>query len=194
MLYIWSVFVRASHWLLVAAFTVAFLTHDSEWTRLTHVNAGYVAGILLLVRIVWGFMASGYANFATFPFNPRAGFRYAVQALSGHAKRYIGHNPAGSLVIYCMLATGLLTVISGLLVYNDAEFNISGEYLDTLHGVCSWAWLVLVVSHVLGVIFESILHRENLVMSMITGYKKTEASHTTAPASHVTREGNHVQD
>ena len=63
MQYVWDPFVRIFHWLLVIAFAVAFYTHASEWDRLIHVRAGYVAGFLLLARIVWGFTKTGYACF-----------------------------------------------------------------------------------------------------------------------------------
>lgn len=52
--YVWDVFVRIFHWSLLAAFSVAFYYHQSEWDRLIHVNAGYVTGGLLFSRIIWG--------------------------------------------------------------------------------------------------------------------------------------------
>lgn len=113
MQYVWDPFVRIFHWSLVVAFTVAFYTHASEWDRLIHVRAGYVAGSLLLARIVWGLMKTGYASFDSFPFNPMQAASHIYHVLKGNAKRYIGHNPAGSLVIYAMLITGLTAVGSG---------------------------------------------------------------------------------
>lgn len=172
MLYVWSLFVRLTHWLLVTAFAVAFLTHQSIWYANVHMMAGYAAGALMLGRIVWGLTAKGYCNFSRFPFRPLEGMRYAWSALTGHAKRFIGHNPAGSLVIYGMLAVGLVTVASGLLVANDAYLPISSEYLGNIHGVLAWSWLGLVVTHVCGVVVESLVHGENLVTTMITGFKQ----------------------
>ena len=64
MQYVWGPFVRIFHWSLVIAFTVAFYTHASEWDRLIHVQAGYVARGLLLARIIWGLTKTGYACFA----------------------------------------------------------------------------------------------------------------------------------
>jgi cytochrome b len=172
MLYVWSLFVRATHWLLVTAFTVAFFTHQSIWYANIHVMAGYAAGTLILGRIAWGLKAKGYCNFSMFPFRPLEGLRYVCAAFRGHAKRFIGHNPAGSLAIYGMLAVGLLTVASGLLVANDAYLPISYEYLGDIHGVFAWSWLALVVTHVCGVVIESLVHKENLIATMITGFKR----------------------
>lgn len=172
MLRVWSWFVRVSHWLLVTAFTVAFTTRQSLWDQQIHVMAGYAAGVLLLGRIAWGLTAKGYCNFSRFPFSPREGLRYARQSLTGQARRFIGHNPAGSLVIYGMLAVGLLTVTSGLLVLNDGYLPLPSEYLQMLHGAMAWSWLGLVVTHISGVVMESVLHRENLIATMITGLKR----------------------
>jgi cytochrome b len=172
MQYVWDAFVRASHWLLVGAFAVAYWTHDSIWDRDVHAQAGYVAGVLLLARIFWGFKAKGYARFSSFPFQPLHGLRYMWQICTGHAQRFIGHNPAGSLVIYLMIADGLLSVGSGLWVYNDGWVPSLSLPLAEMHHDFSWAWVILVLLHISGVVVESIAHKENLIRAMITGYKK----------------------
>lgn len=172
MLYVWDRFVRISHWLLVSAFTVAFWTHNSIWERDIHAEAGYVAGILLLVRIAWGIKAKGYAAFSAFPFRPVHGARYALSIFKGHAPRFTGHNPAGSVVIYAMLAIGLLAIGSGLWVYNDGWVPTFSLPLAEIHHDLSWVWVGLVVMHISGVALESLAHRENLILAMITGYKK----------------------
>lgn len=172
MIYVWDIFVRIFHWSLVAAFSVAYYTHASEWDRLTHTQAGYVAGFLLLARIAWGLCKTGYASFRSFPFSPVQAFKHVVYMLHGGAKRYIGHNPIGSLVIYAMLVDGLITVASGWLVFNDGWLIDQTEILSAIHFYSAWSWLGLVVIHVVGVITESILHHDNLIIAMITGRKR----------------------
>lgn len=171
MRYVWDPFVRICHWSLVAAFTVAFLTHESEWERLTHTKAGYVAGILLISRIIWGFLKTGYARFQSFPPDPEAALKYTWRTMQGRAKPFVGHNPAGSLVIYLMLIAGLSTTISGFLVYNDGWLLDYSDVLHVVHFYSAWGWLILVCGHVLGVITESILHKDNLIVAMFTGVK-----------------------
>jgi cytochrome b len=172
MQYVWDPFVRIFHWSLVIAFTVAFYTHASEWDRLIHVRAGYVAGFLLVARIVWGLTKTGYAGFRSFPFDPRQATKHIYHVLKGNARRYIGHNPAGSLVIYAMLVTGLTAVGSGWLVFNEGWLIDQPELLQTIHQYSTWGWLVLVAIHVIGVVTESILHKDNLIRAMITGCKR----------------------
>lgn len=172
-IYVWDLFVRVFHWALVVAFAVAFYTHASEWERMIHVRAGYVAGALMLARIGWGFMKTGYANFHNFPPNPINAAKYVWQTLQGSAKRFIGHNPAGSIIIYAMLACGLTTIGSGWLVFNEGWLIDQPELLQDIHFYASWGWLGLVIIHVTGVVAESILHDDNLIRAMITGCKRT---------------------
>ena len=170
--YVWDRFVRLFHWSLVTAFVVAFSTYDSEWNRVTHANAGYIAGILIIARICWGNMKTGYANFRAFPLHPIEAAKYIWQIMHGHAKRFIGHNPAGSLMIYALLADGLFTIGTGILVYNDGWLIDEPDLLQTLHAWASWSWLSLVALHVAGVLAESFLHHDNLIAAMITGFKR----------------------
>jgi cytochrome b len=172
MQYVWDPFVRIFHWSLVVAFAVAFYTHASEWNRLIHVRAGYTVALLLAARIVWGLMKSGYASFESFPFDLKLASKHTFRVLKGNAKRYIGHNPAGSLVIYLMLAFGLTAVSSGWLVYNEGWLFNQPELFQTLHEYSTWGWLILVIMHISGVIAESILHKDNLILAMITGCKR----------------------
>jgi cytochrome b len=52
MRYVWDPFIRICHWSLVIAFGIAFYTHASEWDRVIHVKAGYVAGTVIIARII----------------------------------------------------------------------------------------------------------------------------------------------
>lgn len=49
---IWDPFVRVFHWCLVASFAVAWLTAE-DWKAL-HMWAGYAAGSLIALRLLWG--------------------------------------------------------------------------------------------------------------------------------------------
>lgn len=172
--YIWDPFVRLFHWSLAIAFGVAFYYHNSMWDRMLHVQAGYVAGSLILFRILWGVIGKGYANFRSFPPNPILAAKYILHLTKGNAKRYIGHNPTGAIVIYAMLIIGLTAVGSGILVFENGWIFTDayiGTY-QTIHFYATWGWLLLVGTHVVGVITESILHKDNLILAMITGCKR----------------------
>lgn len=182
MRYVWDPIVRICHWTLVGAFIVAFATHDSEWQRLTHVNAGYVAAIVIFIRIIWGILNTGYAKFVSFPFSLQQATRHLIKIFTGQSKPFVGHNPAGSLVIYLLLALGVFTVLSGYLVYNDGWLIDDPGYLQDLHFLAAWSWLGLIICHILGVITESVLHKDNLILAMLTG-KKQAIQHHVEPAN-----------
>lgn len=170
--YVWDPFIRIFHWSLVIAFCVAFYTHASEWDRMKHVYAGYTAGGLLIFRIIWGLVATGYANFRTFPPNPFRAIRYFLHILRGNAKHYIGHNPVGAMAIYAMLIVGITAVVSGFLSFNYDWFTDDPELFQLIHQYSTWGWLALVGVHVTGVLFESFIHHDNLIWAMITGCKR----------------------
>ena len=116
---VWDPVVRIFHWTLVATFTIAYITEEDFLTL--HVWAGYLLGAALLVRIVWGFLGTQYARFSDFVVRPGAALRYAKDALLHRAKRYIGHNPAGGLMIIVMLVSLILTTITGIAVYGAGD-------------------------------------------------------------------------
>lgn len=164
---VWDVPTRMFHWLLVLSFTGAFLTADSERTRDIHVALGYIVLGLLAFRLLWGFAGTRYARFSSFLFRPGDVLAYLLSLFKGKPTHYVGHNPAGSVAIWLLLILGLVSAVSGVLVYQE----IGGDAIEELHDVSSYAMLAVVAVHVLGVLVSSLMHRENLVRAMITGYK-----------------------
>ena len=164
---VWDAPTRIFHWLLAASFTGAYLTAESERWRDVHVMLGYTLLGLIAFRLVWGLIGTRYARFRSFAFGPRQVVEYVRSLLSPAPRHYVGHNPAGSWAIYLMLGLGALAGASGYASYAD----IGGEWMEDLHEGLASAMLGIVVIHVLGVIVSSLIHRENLTRSMITGYK-----------------------
>lgn len=175
MIKVWSLPTRLMHWTLVGAFAVAFYTRDSEMMRDIHMDAGYVAGAVILIRLIYGFVVRDFAAFRRFPPRPLAGLAYLISLAKGKAKRYIGHNPAGALAVYGILLLGSISCISGTMSFHDLglPFSLADEDVVTeWHAHLSYAWFVLVCLHVTGVTVGSIAHRENLPLAMLVGTKK----------------------
>lgn len=167
---VWDVPTRVFHWLLVLSFIGAYLTAESERYRAIHVVLGYTLLGLISFRLLWGFFGTRYARFRSFLFRPGEIVAYALSLLKGKPAHYIGHNPLGSVAIWLLLALGVSSGMSGLLIFED----IGGEALEELHEISSNGMLAVVLIHIAGVVVSSVLHRENLVRSMITGLKLAE--------------------
>jgi len=164
---VWDLPTRLFHWLLAASFAGAFLTAESERWREIHVMLGYTMLGLVAFRLVWGLVGTRYARFASFAYGPRAVLTYVKSLLSRSPQHYLGHNPAGSWAIYGLLALSALAGASGYATYND----IGGHAVEEVHEAIANGLLALVMVHVAGVLASSLRHGENLVRSMITGYK-----------------------
>jgi len=180
---VWDPVIRLFHWVLVITFIVAYLTED-DFLDL-HVLAGYVLGAAIIVRLFWGFVGTRHARFSDFITSPGAAFNHLKETLSFKAPRYVGHNPAGGLMILIMLISLALTVVTGVALYGAEEhagpmatlfIDSSANWedvLDETHELLANFTLLLVAIHLLGVIAESLIHKENLVRSMINGSKRS---------------------
>ena len=177
---VWDPAVRLFHWSLAGAFLVAYVTED-DWEML-HVNAGYLIGILIALRLLWGFVGTPHARFSDFVRRPREVMAYAGDAVRRRAPRYIGHNPAGGAMVVALLISLTLTVATGIALYGATDFagplagvwrgEFAADVLEEVHEVGANLTLLLVVLHLGGVLFSSLEHGENLVKSMINGRKK----------------------
>lgn len=179
---VWDPLVRIFHWTLVVAFTIAYVTED-EFLNL-HVYAGYLVLALLAVRLVWGIVGSRHARFSDFVRSPAAALAYLKAMFAMRAKRYLGHNPAGGLMIVALLVSLLITSVSGLATYGVEGFGpLAGwfsqygiwndEWMEELHEFFANFTLLLVAGHLAGVFLGSLLHHENLVRAMVTGLKRS---------------------
>ncbi|MFP4896305.1 cytochrome b/b6 domain-containing protein [Paraburkholderia sp. EG304] len=168
---VWDAPVRVFHWLMVASFAGAWLTTESERWRLLHATLGYTMVGLVAFRIVWGLVGTRYARFSAFVRCPTAVVRYMVSLVKGRPERHVGHNPAGAVAIVAMLLMSWAVGATGWAAYNGT----GGEWLGELHEGVASAMLALVAIHVIAVLASSLLHRENLIGAMVTGYKSGRA-------------------
>ena len=181
---VWDPLVRLFHWLLLAAFSIAFITEDDYLSL--HTFAGYSVIFLLLFRLAWGFIGPHYARFIDFVYSPTMVMTYLKEIISFKARRYLGHNPAGGAMIVLLLVSLTFTVLSGLAVYGAGDNagplaiwlghagEIWAEFFEDMHEFFINVTLLLVFIHIGGVLFESLLHRENLVRAMFSGNKRLD--------------------
>jgi cytochrome b len=162
---------RVFHWLQALSFGAAYLTAFSERLRNYHVGLGYIMLGLLVFRLLWGFAGTRYARFRSFLFNPKEVTVYLLAMFKGKAGHYLGHNPVGSVSVLLLLALGMFICVTGVMALQDDASDIVVD----LHGLATDVMLGVIVLHISGVLISSILHRENLVRSMLTGFKFAES-------------------
>ncbi len=196
---VWDRFVRVFHWALVAAFIAAYFLSEDE-TLTLHTWAGYTVATLVLARIVWGLIGPRYARFTDFVYRPSEALTYLKNLFLFRADRYLGHSPAGGLMVVALLVSLLLTTFSGMAYYGTRSETdgiatfvsrdviglepvppalYKGEMRDRgnhdvkeLHETFVNITIILIFAHIAGVVLASLAHRENLVRSMITGGKR----------------------
>ncbi|MDA1101606.1 MAG: cytochrome b/b6 domain-containing protein [Proteobacteria bacterium] len=170
---VWDPFVRLFHWSLVVSFAIAWLTAD-EWDDL-HEWAGYAAAGLIGLRLLWGLIGPKYARFSQFVRSRNAIMDYIRASILGGEPRYIGHNPAGGLMIVGLILAMAGTAFTGWMSTLNAFWGV--EWAEETHEALASFMLILVVIHVAGVVFASLRHKENLLRAMINGRKRVpEAS------------------
>lgn len=208
---VWDVFVRIFHWTLVGSVIFSYLS--GEEFKPLHIRSGYFIASLLSARIIWGFVGTKYARFKDFLYGPRTIYDYLKSLVKGNPEHYLGHNPAGGLMIVVMLITLSIIVFTGLKMialegkgplagtdistlraayadededddemYRDDRHDKSGRdqkeqkdgLLKQVHELMTSFLILLAIVHVAGVITSSWIHKENLVMGMITGKKKKQ--------------------
>jgi len=192
---VWDPFIRIFHWTVVVSFFVAYFAEDEAmWL---HELAGYAILALVIARIIWGIVGSRYARFSNFIYKPAIVKQYLRDSLHFKAKRYIGHNPLGGVMVVLLLTMLVLTSWSGIeadgsgftstTAFNielakpafaddddDEHENETHELWEDIHEFFANATLFLVFLHVVGVLSSSIAHGENLVRAMISGRKRKE--------------------
>jgi cytochrome b len=196
---VWDPLVRFGHWALVAAFAVGYLSAEEEAGSPDplHVWGGYVVGAIVVLRVVWGFVGPRHARFSDFVRSPIVALAYFRDLLYGRARRYVGHSPAGGAMVIALLLCLVATMATGLIAYGEegkgplavvmvSDANASrnetghralmesrGERTEnTIGGLFANITVALVAAHIFGVVVASFVHKENLVLAMITGRKR----------------------
>ena len=189
---VWDLPTRLFHWLLAALVVVGLVTGflSPEWWMDIHVWAGYGIVVLVVFRLIWGVFGPQYSRFSSFAFAPREVFEHLRGVLMRRPAHYLGHNPAGAMMIFALMAVLVAITVSGLLVLGGEEnqgplagvvrFPL-GDAAKDVHEFLVYALMAMVVVHVAGVAVESKMGGENLVATMINGDKKLPAG--TPPAA-----------
>ena len=169
---VWDLPVRLVHWLLAVLIAFSWWTvhnHHTDW----HIWSGCGILTLLLFRLLWGFVGSSTARFASFVRGPRAVAGYLRGSWTG-----IGHNPLGALSVIALLVAVAVQVGLGL-VAEDEDGLYTGPLnrlvsIDTsdrardLHETWFNVLLAMIALHVAAIVYYRLRGR-GLTRAMVTG-------------------------
>ena len=166
---VWDALVRVGHWALVTGIAATWFVHG-KW----HEWLGYAVLAVVAVRIVWGFIGTRYARFGQFVCSPVHTLRYSGQILRHQEPRHLGHNPLGGWMIVMLILTITAVCVTGWLYTTDRYWG--EQWVEDLHVALTNVLLGLVALHIVGVIFSSLRHGENLVAAMVHGKKRAPSA------------------
>lgn len=188
-LHIWDLPLRLFHWFLVISVVAAYITATLGGSLMDwHGRIGIFILGLLIFRIVWGFIGSTHARFATFfPTVSRV-----VAYLKGRWQG-VGHNPLGGLFVFTLLSALAVQVGTGLFANDDIAFEgplfsfVDKSFSDKLtgwHSIVFNILLGLVALHLIAIVFYRRYKKTNLVKPMLTGKKEIPTALAEIVASH----------
>lgn len=178
---LWDLPVRVVHWsfviLLPALWWAAEIKSDIE----LHKTLGYIMLGLLVFRILWGFVGSSTARFGRFVRGPRGVVSYLRGLRSENAEPIVGHNPIGGWSVIALLLLLTVQLLAGLFAQDvdgiesgPLSYLVSYETADAARAVHQQVFnilLGLIVLHLGAIIFYRLVHRNDLVLPMVTGRK-----------------------
>ena len=184
--FVWPIYTRIIHWLIASSFTFAFIFSLQENLLNLHVAVGIIFGLMLVYRIIWGFVGTKYAKLNTLKLSLAELKFYFIEKVRNRWREIpAGHNPASSWYTVIVLVVGSIISITGLLLYGIQEgkgylgflnddYYMYMDILFDIHKYASYFVLVWAVIHIVGVLIEQFYHKTNMVFAMITGYKKAK--------------------
>jgi cytochrome b len=183
----WDLPTRLFHWTLALLVLSAWVSYEyaeaiGDVTLVWHRANGLAILILLVWRLIWGFIGSSTARFSAFVGPPRAALRYAMGLLRGADVRFLGHNPLGTWMVLALLAALLAQGAFGLFAVDDNDLTGGPLYRLVDEAANKWAtrWhgrifdfviLPLVALHIAANVLYGLVKGEPLIRAMITGSK-----------------------
>ena len=184
---VWDTPTRLFHWILVLLIASAWISFEysekfGDFTLRWHRWNGMAILVLIVWRLVWGFVGSSTARFANFVKWPWQAAGYGLDLLRGRDRHFLGHNPLGTYMILALLGLVALQATLGLftLEHNDTVAGplkrlVADEerikLISYLHRRGFNIILAFVGLHVLANLGYQLVKKDPLITGMITGRK-----------------------
>jgi len=176
---LWDLPTRLFHWGFAAAVLGAIVTDLLEnitW----HSYCGYTALVLVVFRIIWGFVGPHHARFSSFvPSSASLKAFFKDQTVSP-----LGHNPLGALSVIAMLLIVLVQATSGL--FTDDEISFQGplskflsedmvKIMNEIHETNHVLVYGIVALHLIAIFYYQKIKKNNLIGPMVYGDKEIDS-------------------
>ncbi|SNY90547.1 Cytochrome b [Cohaesibacter sp. ES.047] len=179
---LWDPALRIFHWLLVICVAAAWgLAEFGPDIMTLHFYFGYAICVLLVFRLIWGFVGPKAARFSHFIYGPQSLFSYLGKIFRREPSYWPGHNPLGALAAFALLGILTAQAATGLMSDPDDFINVgplasyvgyeTATWASDMHHIFATLLQIIVIVHVLAIVFYKVWKHENLVTPMITGWK-----------------------
>jgi cytochrome b len=183
----WDLPTRLFKWLLTLLVLLAWVSNKygsaiPHW----HIWNGYAILMLIVFRVLWGFVGGSTARFSAFSIKPSAALAYLRAQWRGMKPHYLGHNPLAAWMVLALLAA--LAAQAGLGLYSGDEDRIviEGPLAKTVsdqavafaahwHRLGFKLILTLVTIHIAAALAYDLLGKYGLIGAMVTGRKPADA-------------------
>jgi cytochrome b len=179
---VWDLPLRVFHWLLALSVLSVVVTGELGGNLIDwHGRIGVLVLGLLVFRLIWGFVGTTHARFASFFPTPAKITAYMKGQWQG-----IGHNPLGALSAIALLGVLAALVVTGLFSNDDIAFQgplfslvdkSLSDKLSGLHARSFYALIVLIPLHLAAIVYYVRVKKHNLVVPMLTGNKVVPIAH-----------------
>ena len=179
---IWDLPTRAFHVLLALCVAGLIATGEIGGSLMElHFWLGYAVLVLVLFRLIWGFVGGHWSRFVNFVPSPLKLVAYLQALRQQQADRSVGHNPLGALSVLAILSVLLLQVLSGFMT--DDEIANTGPWVALVpsewvslaseyHSDVGKVLLILLIAlHVGTVLYYKRIKNDDLITPMLTGDK-----------------------
>ncbi len=183
----WDLPTRLFHWTLAALIAAAWASWQysealKDPTLSYHRWIGHAVLVLIVFRLLWGFLGSSTSRFSAWLYWPWTATAYFADLMSDRSRPYLGHTPVGSYMILALLAAVSTQALLGLFTVEHNDLTAGPLYRliseDRQQQVSSWHrwifyWVILplVAIHVVANHLYGLVKRDPLITGMITGSK-----------------------
>lgn len=164
---VWDLFIRFFHWSVVMLFMLNFWLIEDDGTWSLHQILGYTLGILLILRIIWGFVGPHTARFTSFLPSPQRITKHLNDLKQRTVDPREGHNPMGGAMVILLLLMLVVITLSGWMQTWDRFWG--EDWLEEVHEIAANLTMVLVGIHVAAVIIMTKVTGIPLLRTMLTG-------------------------